>query len=171
MNILVFELSLIVLTIAVYLFMKKLGYKNVERKLIILLISVILFETMTEPMWSNTGLDSWAYLFKDVSWIISLGWVCIVMISMMIVDYFLRKTSEVKKFFAYLVLIVGATTIIESILVTSGIRSYAPELLARTTGINIPILNLPIEALLVLAIIGTLVISTYKYINYIFNKR
>jgi len=171
MNILVFELLLIILTVGVYVFMKRLGYKNTERKLIILLISVILFETMTEPLWSNTGLDSWTYLFRDVSWIISLGWVCIIMISIMIVDYFLRKTSEVRKFFAYLALIVGATTIIESILVTSKIRSYAPELLARTTGINIPVLNLPIEALLVLTIIGAFVISTYKYINYLFNTR
>src|SRR3989344_9674486 len=101
-GVLLFELFVLVLAIFLFSFMVKKGYQNVTRKFLILFIGILLFEIISEPMWLNTGFDSWAYMFRDITWVLTLGWVTVFMMAIIGVDYFFRGASEKKKFFLYL---------------------------------------------------------------------
>lgn len=168
---LIFEIVIILLGIGLYVYMKKNGYRNINRKFIILIIAILLFELMTEPMFINKNLDFWTYLYKDISWIITLGWVIIIMGSMLIVDYIFRDLAEKKRFWIYLLFITGIVVPVETFLLQSGLREYAPELLARTSGIFIPLTSIPLESVFVVPIFISLIISFYKYLNYIWVKK
>lgn len=161
-GILIFEVVLIALTIGIYFIMKKYEHKKIFLKMLILFIAVLFFEVMSEPMWRNNGLDSWAYLYHDVSWIITLGWVNIFLVSIILVDIIFKKYSEIKKFGLYLLFVTVITTPIEVILFSSGIRSYAVELTSTMSGVMIPFTSAPIEIIAVIPMIAALVVPFYK---------
>jgi len=167
-GIFVFELSMIMLTVGLWFYMSKKGYKNVTKKFIILFLGVLLFEIMSEPMWRNFKLNSWAYLYRDVSWIITLGWVNIFLVSILLVDYFFEKFPEKKKFWLYLLFVTVITTPIEVILLQTGIRSYDAVLTETMSGIMIPLTQAPIEIILVIPMIAALIIPFYKFVNRLF---
>ena len=77
MNILMFELLVVLVTIGILLYMRSSGQKDVMKKFGLMLIAVFLFYIMSEPMWVNQGLHSWAYLYGNVSWVLAFGWVSI----------------------------------------------------------------------------------------------
>jgi len=170
-NILFFEIFVIALTILLYFFMKKAGYKNIERKFIILGIAVLLFEIISEPLWMNIGLHKWTYIYSDVSWIMTLGWILIIMVSFMIVDNSFGHLSGRKKFWYYLFFIQAFTVPIEIFLVHNGIRGYAPELLATTSGYLIPFTSVTLDMIYGVPLFTALIITFYKYVNYIFDQK
>jgi len=168
---LLFEVFTITFTIGLWIFMKNKGYKNITRKFLILFFSVLLFEFMSEPMWLNDGFQKWAYIWQDITWIITLGWVGIFMFTFLIVDYTFRKTPEKKKFWIYLLFLEAIVVPIEAGLVISGIRSYAPILANTLSGYFIPLTNVPIEAVYAVPLFTSLIICFYKYANYLFDRR
>ena len=170
-GILIFELFVIAFTIGLWIFMSKKGYKKVSRKFIVLFVGALLFEIMSEPMWINSKLSSWAFLYKDISWVLTLGWVSIIMFSILLVDYEFRKLPEKKRFWLYLLVIEAITVPLETVLFTVGIRGYAPELLARTSGFLIPFTTMPVEGVIVIPIFISLIITFYKYVNYLIDKK
>jgi hypothetical protein len=170
-GILIFEIFAIAFTVLLWVFMKSKGYKNVTRKFLILFFSVLLFEFMSEPMWANTGFQKWAYIWQDITWIITLGWVGIFMLTFLIVDYAFRTTPEKKKFWIYLLVLEAIVVPIESGLIISGVRGYAPILADTLSGYMIPLTVVPIEAVYAVPLFTSLIICFYKYINYLFDRR
>ena len=167
-GILFFELFIIVFTIGLFFYLKRVSYKNTLRKFVIMFFGVLLFEVMSEPMWKNYLLDSWAYLYRDVSWLITIGWVDIFLVSMMLVDNYYQKLNEKKKFWIYLLFVTVITSVIEVMLLKVGIRGYAPILKSKMSGLAIPFTKAPIEIIPTVPIIAALVISFYNYINHLF---
>jgi len=171
-GVLIYELSIIATTIILWLFMTKKGYKNVTRKFIILFVGVILFEIISEPMWLNTGFDSWAYIYGDITWVLTLGWVNAFMLAILGVDYFYGELSEKKKFFLYLLFISALVIPAEAFMISLGVRGYAEFLLeTMRSGIVIPVLYLPLESIYAVPIFCALILSFYKYINYLVDNR
>ncbi|MBU0628435.1 MAG: hypothetical protein KKC75_04545 [Nanoarchaeota archaeon] len=150
--------------------MKRKQCKNATRKIIILFLGVLLFEIMSEPMWRNFKLNSWAYLYHDVSWIITLGWVNIFLASMLLIDNLFEKMPEKKKFWLYLLFITVITTPIEVILLQTGIRGYDAVLTATMRGIMIPFTQAPIEIVFVIPMMAALIIPFYKFVNRLFEQ-
>ena len=171
MILLISEIFVIAFTILLWAYMKSRGHKHVTRKFLILLIAVLLFEFMTEPMWNNSGFQSWAYIWQDITWIITLGWVGIFMFTFLIVDNAFRNASENKKFWIYLLVIEAIVVPIESILLISGIRDYAPILKSSLSGFMIPFNYVPIEAIYGIPLFTSLMICFYKYLNRILDKK
>jgi hypothetical protein len=167
----IYQVFIIALTIGLWIFMKKKGYKNVTRKFILLFIGVLLFEFMTEPMWVISSLWSWTFIFRDISFILTLNWINAIMISILIVDYAFYDLPEKRRFWMYLLFVTGIMLPLEIFLNNVGILGHATELLARTAGINIPLSSIPIEAIFVLPIFGTLIITFYKYTNYLMDQK
>ncbi len=165
------ELFIIAFTIGLYFFMKKRGHKNVLRKLIILFVGVLLFEIMSEPMWLNLGFDSWAYIYKDITWIITLGWVSIFMTSILIVDHAFHHLPEKKRFWLYLLFSEAITVPLEMLLLETGIRKYAPILIDTMTGFTIPFTTVPLEAIYAIPLFTSLIIVFYKYVNHLFEVK
>ena len=161
-GIFIFEIGMILLSIVIYLFMKKNSYKNILQKMIILFIAVLLFEIMSEPMWNNFLLSQWTFFYHNVSWIITLGWMNIFMISILLVDHLFKKYDENKKFWLYLLFVTIITTPIEILLLKVGIRGYDVGLLNTMSGLSIPLTNAPIEIIMIIPIIAALIIPFYK---------
>ena len=169
--ILFLEIFIILFTIGLYFFMKKRGHKNVLRKLIILFVGVLLFEIMSEPMWLNLGFDSWAYVYKDITWIITLGWVGIFMSSILIVDHAFSHLPEKKRFWLYLLFSEAITVPLEMLLLETGIRKYAPVLMETMTGFTIPLTTVPLEAVYAIPLFTALILAFYKYVNHLFEVK
>lgn len=167
-----YELSIIAITIILFSYMKKKGYKNITRKFLILFLGVLLFEIISEPMWLNAGFDSWAYIYRDITWVLTLGWVNTFMAAILAVDYFFRDKTEKKRFFLYLLFISALVVPAEAFMISLGVRGYAEFLLeTMRSGVVIPVLYLPIEAIFAVPIFCSLILSFYKYINYLFDQK
>ncbi|MBS3136036.1 hypothetical protein J4401_03675 [Candidatus Woesearchaeota archaeon] len=160
--IILLEIGIIAIAIGVWYLLKKQKYKKPTISFAVLFISVLLFEIVSEPMWKNNLLDGWAYIYRDVSWVITLGWVIIFFISFYLVDKKWPKLSEGKKFWLYLAALTIITTPIEVILLSAGIREYSSVLTQTMSGILIPLTSAPIEIILTIPLIGALVIPFYK---------
>ena len=165
----IIEVMIVIYTISLWVYMKKNKYRDVTRKFIILFVGVLLFEIMSEPMWLNEGFDSWAYIYKDITWVITLGWVSIFMTSILIVDHAFRHLPEKSRFWLYLLFIEAITVPIEAGLVESGVRKYAPVLTATMSGLFIPYTSVPLEAVYAIPLFTSLILTFYKYINHLFD--
>ncbi|MBT4857930.1 hypothetical protein HON49_02050 [archaeon] len=169
MNWIIFlEVLIVVYFIGLWFYMNKKGYKNTTRKLIILFFGVLLFEVMSEPMWLNLGFHKWAYLYKDITWIITIGWVNIFTTSFLLVDYHFGHIIEYKRFWLYLFFVEAITVPLETLLLQTGIREYAGVLTSTMIGKTIPLTIVPIEAIYAIPLFATLIICFYKYVNYLF---
>ena len=163
MSILLFELLMILITVIIVGYMKMSGQKEVMKKFGLMLIAVLLFDIMSEPMWINQGLDSWAYLYGNVSWVLAFGWASIFFLTFLIVDNGFKKMLEKGKFWLYLLVATILTVPAESLILKLGIRSYAPVLSETFSGLMIPLTHVPVEVLLATPIITALIIPFYKY--------
>lgn len=163
-NSLIFEILVVLVTIFLVIYMNKTGEKKVWNKFWILLLGVFLFQIMSEPMWVN-NLNSWTYIYGNVSWIIALEWVSIFFAGFLITDRLFGKVPEKNKFWLNLVFVTIILVIVESILYVNGIREYA-ELLTNTfSGLSIPFTSVPLEVLLTAPLISALIIPFYRYIS------
>ena len=68
----------------------------------IVAVGVLIFELFTAPMWRNAHLGQWAYLYHDVSWILTIGWSIIFLGVVEVVDKLLPRWREWKRFLLYL---------------------------------------------------------------------
>jgi hypothetical protein len=161
------EILIIIVTIGIYSYLKNYE-KKAKQKFIILFIAVFLFEIMSEPMWINHLFNSWAYLYGNVSWIVTLGWVDIFFVSFIIVDKLIfknKKLSEKIKFWLYLLIVTIITVPLEAMLLKYGFRSYSSALTDTFSGLLIPFTGVPIELLIAVPMIAALIIPFYKYVN------
>jgi hypothetical protein len=170
-GLLIFELLTIIFVVGLFIYMKQKGYTNILRKFLILFVSILLFEIMSEPMWNNSGFQSWTYIWQDITWVITLGWIGIFMFTFLFVDYAFPTTSEKKKFWIYLLFLEAIVVPIESILLISGVREYAPILANTLSGYMIPLTQVPLEAVFAIPLFTTLIICFYKYANYLFDTK
>ena len=162
--ILCFDLFVIGAAIAVFLLLSRFSNKLWLRA-IVMAVGVLLFELFTAPMWINEHLGRWAYIYNDLSWILTLGWTVLILGVVILVDHWLSDWSEPKRFAAYLGILLVLVTIAEMVVVGIGIRRYAPEVLATVSGTYI--LGVPIEILYYVPVFTALVIAFYKYWNFV----
>lgn len=161
----IFEILSIFAFFALYSYMKYKKYKNVEQRLFILFIGILMFEILSVPMWHNIGFESWTYIYREVTLTLTLGWLSIFMASMLIIDHFFHKETEKRRYFYYLLLIEAIYVPLEIFLLTINMRGYSKELIATMTGFYIPFTTIPIEVVWAIPLFAALVITFYKYIN------
>jgi len=163
MNILLFELLVIIITVGILVYMSKSGQKDVMKKFGLMLVAVFLFQIMSEPMWVNSKLHSWAYLYGNVSWVLTFGWAIIFFLTFLIVDGGFKRMPEKSKFWLYLLVATIITVPAESLIIKLGIRSYADVLSQTFSGLMIPLTQVPLEILFAVPMISALIIPFYKY--------
>lgn len=101
--------------------------KRVLWKFAVLAIGVLIFEFFTNPMWFNYKMGPWAYIFQDVSWILTLGWSIMILSVIVFVDRNFSSRKEWQRFGIYLAILTILVLFFESIVIKLGIRSYSPE--------------------------------------------
>lgn len=134
-------------------------------RLLITAASVLVFELFTGPMWINERMGPWAYLYLDVSWILTIGWSVLILGVVTLVDRFLPHWSQTRRFFAYLAVLTPVVLALEILVVTLGIRSYSPEVRAATCGATLA--GAPVEILFYVPVFVSLIITSYKYWSFV----
>ena len=158
--ILLFEAFIGIGVIACFLILPRIK-DQIFQRFFIIAIAVLIFELFTAPMWHNHRMGDWAYLYRDVSWILTLGWTALILSVVVITDNLLADWKEWKRFFVYQGVLTLLVCFLEAIVVNIGIRSYAPEVLQSLSGVFVA--KVPIEVLYYTPVFMGLVISFYKY--------
>lgn len=165
-----FEILVILASIIVY-YILQLKDKSLWKKFTITFVGVLLFEYFTQALWFNKNLESWAYLYLDVSWIITLGWTFIILASIAIIDSFCNKYSEKKRYVFSILLASAVGFIAEALVRNIGIREYAARTQEFLSGVQL--LSVPIEAFYYIPVFMALIIAFKKYweINYLGGRK
>jgi hypothetical protein len=160
--IIVFELVVILGTVAL-LWLLSRRQPNVVKHYLLIAFGIAIFEVFTAPMWNNVKLGVWAYIYKDVSWVLTVGWSSLVIGTIFLVDRWLPWARAWQRFLIYIGVLTALTAIAESVVIALGIRSYAPEVMAVVIGSIIPGTSISLHLLYYVPVFMSLVICFYKY--------
>jgi hypothetical protein len=159
--IIIFEVVVLLGSAIALLFLSRLKEK-IGLRFLITAIGILIFELFTAPMWHNFRMGWWAYFYRDVSWILTIGWSAMILTVVLSVDQVLSQLAEWKRFLVYLAILMVLVSGLEILVVNLGIRSYAPEVLESS--VNVFIAGVPlVDVLYYTPVFTGLVIGFYKY--------
>jgi len=161
---LIFDLAVFGLVMVAFYQLSRIKDKLWQRAAI-MAGGVLIFEIFTAPLWVNDNLGRWAYVYQDVSWILTIGWTAMILYVIVMVDHWLPDWKAPWRFATYLGVLLVLVTIAEMVVVGLGIRKYAPEVIESVSGINL--LGVPIEILFYVPVFTALVIAFYKYWSFV----
>jgi hypothetical protein len=161
-EILLFELAVIASAVLTWRFLST-RVERAGRHLLLIAIGMFLIEFFTGPMWKNQHLGFWAYVYSDVSWVLTLAWMVVIALSVYLVENVLHVRAAVWRWAGFLVVITPVTVVGEALVKALGIRSYSPETIAAAGPATIPILDVPAAGLYYVPVVMTLVWSFYKH--------
>ena len=161
-SIFLFEIIIILgVVLSIFLFSK------IKNKAIyhfaILAIGVFIFEFFTNPLWLNYHLGRLAYVYQDVSWVLTLGWSAIILFGIFLTEKYFSNYTELRKFVVTLTFVTILGLLGETAVVNLGIRNYSSEVQQIINGAYLPLLNIPLAALYYIPVFMALVISFYKF--------
>ena len=113
-------------------------------------------------MWLNLNLERWAYYYGDMSWVLTIGWATIIVVSIALIDLYFSWESELKKFIIYLILVSIVGIVAESVVLYLGIRDYPQAVKDILFGQKI-LGIVPIEAIYYIPVFMALVIAFARY--------
>lgn len=166
--IIIFEILIISLALVSIAILSKYE-KRVLLRFFVVALGIFIFEFFTSPMWHNYKMGAWAYIYHEISWILTVGWATLILSTIVFVDKVFARLQEWKRFGLYLGILTILVLILEVIVAKLGIRSYAPEIMQGTIG-YLPF-RVPIEALYYIPVFMMLVISFYKYWSFVIDKK
>ena len=162
-----FDIFVLVVCPAV-LFLLGKGVPNFWRHVLAMAIGVLIFEMFTGPMWLNERLGRFAYVYTDVSWILTLGWTTMILGVVLLVDRWKPGWGATRRYFLYLGALLPIVVVAEASVVGLGIRSYSAEVLDATSGVRL--LGVPLEILYYVPVFSALVITFYKYWAFVIDR-
>ncbi|AFY38430.1 hypothetical protein Lepto7376_2132 [[Leptolyngbya] sp. PCC 7376] len=128
-------------------------------------VGILIFELFTGPMWYNYHMGKWAYVYRDVSWILTIGWTSLVVSVVILTDNFFPNLRDIYRFPIYLGILTFIAFPLEILVVQMGVRGYADETLSVLSGIKL--FSVPIEAIYYIPVFMGLVVSFYKYWSFV----
>ena len=158
----IFEILVLLVTLILLLYLQSKN-KNSWKVFLITAIGVLLFEYFTQALWFNQNLENWAYLYLDISWVLTLLWTNVILFSIFTIENLNPRVSEIKKFFMSIGIITIFVVVIEWILIRTNIRGYPQvildlyESLPRLFGI------VPLKELIYVIAFMSLVVAFTRY--------
>jgi hypothetical protein len=128
-------------------------------------LAVLIFEVFTGPMWRNLHMGRWAYLYQQTSWILTLGWTCLILAVSVLVDHLLPARTELCRFGIKLALLTPVVFGLEILLGAIGLRAYAPEVWESVSGVTVA--GVPVEALYYVPVFLALILGFHGYWSYV----
>ncbi len=156
---------LIGLIIMIWLLRKK--NPHIIREFFLMAAGILIFEMFTAPMWKNGHLGPWAYIYKDVSWVLCALWSIQFWGFNKLVDHYFKKWKEFRRFGLTVFLITISSILLENVIIHLGIREYSPEVNERLSGIKLVLA--PIEMLYYVPVFSGLILGFYKLWNFHLN--
>jgi hypothetical protein len=135
--------------------------ERLGQRVAVMALGVLIFELFTAPMWHNAHLGVWAYLYRDVSWVLTLGWTVLFLLVVEVGDRLLPHWRAWRRFVLDLLLLTLLVVPLEWLVVRLGIRSYAPEVVEAARGGWVD--GLPLAVLYYVPVFSALVIGFYRY--------
>jgi len=130
------------------------------RRLLITTGGVFLFEVMIEPMVINANFPAWSYVFHDISFILTFGWVILVWCAVWIVEKLWATFNMTEKFCLYSALVGALALPAEAWLIHNGYRVYEGTTAGNAfSGFSVPLLNVPVEVAFAIPMYFALVIG------------
>ena len=139
--------------------------RRLPTRFIVLACGILIFEVFTGPMWRNLRLGPWAYLYQQVSWILTLGWTTLILGTEVLVDHLAPRRSELARFATCLAILTPVVFGLEVLLGALGIRHYSPEVMAAVCGITVA--GIPLEALYYVPVFLALILGFSKYWSFV----
>jgi len=167
--IILFEFFIFLGVLLTLYFLSKIE-KRILYKFLVVSIGIFIFEFFTAPMWHNYHLGDWAYVYRDVSWVLTIGWSMLIIVPSVFIDVYIVKRKVWERVVMYIVSITVLGLIGEILVVNLGIRSYAPETLEVINGNFIPFLNIPWKAFYYIPVFMALILSFFKYWSLLIDK-
>lgn len=161
-EILLFEVAVIVAAILTYRFLAA-RIQHVRAHLALIAIGMFLIEFFTGPMWKNLHLGFWAYVYNDVSWILTVAWTVIISLSIYVVERVIQAKEPWKRYVLFLVIMTPVIIVCDGLVRALGIRESSPETAAAAGPDMFPIINVPLAGLYYVPVVMTLVYSFYKH--------
>ena len=165
--ILAFDIFVLIAAVSTFLFLNRFT-KRLWLRAVVMMTGVFLFELFTSPMWHNEHLGRFAYVYCDVSWVLTVGWTTLILGVVVSVDRWFSHDREPKRFAIYVGILLAVVTVAEIVVVALGIRKYSPEVLQAVSGISM--MGVPIEILYYVPVFTTLVIAFYKYWSFVIDS-
>jgi hypothetical protein len=162
--IVLFEIAVLAAVAAFFLLFRR-RVARLGTRFFVMAAGVLIFEVFTAPMWNNFHMGVWAYVYRDVSWILTVGWTALIMTVVLSVDLWRPDWGAPRRFCTYLAALLVLVAAAETLVVQIGIRSYAPEVLQRAH--LVPGLGVPWEILYYVPVFLALVIAFYKYWSFL----
>lgn len=161
-QILVFEVAVVVAAILTYRFLAT-RIRHALGHMALIAVGMFLVEFFTGPMWKNLHLGPWAYVYSDVSWILTIAWVVIISLAVYVVERVLRATVPWKRYVLFLAIITPVVVVCDGLVRWLGIRESSPETAAAAGPAMLPVINVPVAGLYYVPVVMTLVYSFYKH--------
>jgi hypothetical protein len=136
---------------------------KILRNIVISIVGVLLFELLINPMVANINFPSWSYIYRDVTFLLTGGWVIVIWLSIWFTDKFFIHKSVLERFVMYLAYATIIITPIEYWLMNTGHRVYQPSTVANFSGIVVPGLGVPVEVIFAVPFYLALAIGFIKY--------
>lgn len=133
------------------------------RRFSLAVVAVFLFEVMIEPMVVNANFPEWSYIFRDVSFILTFGWVALMWVAWFIVEKLWPNFSLFEKLCLSVATIGMLAMPFEAFLIHNGYRVYEGTTAGDMfSGIGTLLLNIPIEVTLAIPMYFFLVFGFVK---------
>ena len=132
--------------------------------LVVTVVGVFFFEVMIEPMVINAKLPSWSYVYRDISIVMTGGWVILIWLALLVVDRVLSKWGPRRRFAGYLIVLAALALPVESWLIGSGVRTYGVSATENFTGVCLPMpFDVPMEVAFAIPLYMALIIGFVRY--------
>ena len=113
-EIVLFEIAVIVAGVLTWRFLST-RVERAWRHLLLIAVGMFLIEFFTGPMWITEHLGFWAYVYSDVSWILTIGWVVLISLSIYIVEQVLGVTGALRRYLLFLLFMTPAAILYDSL--------------------------------------------------------
>ena len=143
--------------------------KKVLIRYFVILIGVLIFDFFTHPMWDSFRMGWWSYIYRDISLILSINLANLILFSVTLSEYFIKKGSDLTKFIISVVLMIPLVWLSEWLLITLGIRSYSQEVRQILPGLTL--FKVPIGAFYYIPAYTALLIGFYKYWDWMIKNK
>lgn len=132
--------------------------------------AIISFDIMTETMVRNKGFWQWSYIYHDISVVLTLIGTIIIWLAIVLVNHYFNYFGIAKKFGANFLIAIAPVFALECYLINRGMRIYNHDTISNFSGLQIPIINMPVEVFFGSVFYLALVLPLASYIIFLINQ-